>query len=855
MAAPRLVLIDGYSLLFRAYYGSRPLTTADGRPTGALFTFLNMLLNVLKEEKPTSIIVALDAPGKTVRHDDFEAYKGTRRETPDDLISQLDASRELLSRLSIPAIELAGYEADDIIGTLSRMAGERGWEAVIYSGDQDAVQLVDEKTVLVMPPAGKTPARRLDPAGVRERYGFEPRQMIDYKALAGDSSDNIPGVPGIGEKSAKALIGQFGSIDALLERMSEAPAKFLKKLEPGRESMILSRKLATILRDAPIEFVDKAYRISSAQAAEAQKCLLDYEFRSLAERFSKALQPYLDGGGELGPLFADAGEAVEWKDAGRRTALGLEKFVGLEPYGLFLGSDGAFVARGRMVASASREDGLSLLARRPGQAVGHDLKAAFKAAGAEGAPRMDTLLAAFLLNSERGGAALGDLVAAFLDGPSASSPQECAAALVLLEPILSRRLAEEEQAEVLSRAELPLVPILADMEKAGIAVDRRMLEDFSKSLEIQIESSTARVHEMAGGPINIGSPKQLGELLFERMALPGGKKTKTGWATGAEILSELAAEHPIAAEILAWRELTKLKSTYADALPRMIRDDGRIHTTFNQTVAATGRLSSNEPNLQNIPIRTELGRQIRRAFVAPDGYELLSLDYSQIELRVLAHMCEDPALVQAFRTGQDVHAATAALMFDEDLGAVTKEQRRLAKLLNYAVLYGVTGYGLSNQLGPGFSPADANALIKQYSERFPTVKAFTDHLVMEARASGFTRTLIGRRRVFPDINAPNWSRRQYAERQAMNAPIQGTAADMIKLAMVDVAREVPADQARLLLQVHDELVFEIPAGERGAVEPVRRLMEQALPLQVPVEVDAKAGPNWLEMEAVPRTAP
>jgi DNA polymerase-1 len=272
-------------------------------------------------------------------------------------------------------------------------------------------------------------------------------------------------------------------------------------------------------------------------------------------------------------------------------------------------------------------------------------------------------------------------------------------------------------------------------------------------------------------------------------------------------------------------------------------------------VAATGRLSSNEPNLQNIPIRTELGRQIRRAFVAPDGYELLSLDYSQIELRVLAHMCEDPALVQAFRTGQDVHAATAALMFDEDLGAVTKEQRRLAKLLNYAVLYGVTGYGLSNQLGPGFSPADANALIKQYSERFPTVKAFTDHLVMEARASGFTRTLIGRRRVFPDINAPNWSRRQYAERQAMNAPIQGTAADMIKLAMVDVAREVPADQARLLLQVHDELVFEIPAGERGAVEPVRRLMEQALPLQVPVEVDAKAGPNWLEMEAVPRTAP
>ncbi len=852
MAEPRLALIDGYSLLFRAYYGSPPLTTSDGRHCGALFGFLNMIMAVLREEKPTAIVIALDAPGKTVRHSDFAEYKGARRETPQELIEQLVASRDLMARLAIPTRELPGYEADDVIGTLSLMAKEKGWRTVIISGDQDAIQLVDETTTVVMPQAGRNPAKRFDPDAVREKYGFEPAQMIDYKALAGDSSDNIPGVPGIGEKSAKALIDQFGSIEALMEGMDQAPDKFRKKLEPAIESMVLSHKLATILRDAPTEFDFAPYRLSPAQAQIAQDSLLAYEFRSMTERMMKALTPFIQAEEGGGPLFAAAGQDIVWKDAGRRTFDGLKMFVGQEPFGLFLAGDDCFVARSTMVASGARADGLALLRELPGQAIGHDLKAAYKAAGAQEPPLMDTLLAGFLANSERGASTLGDLIVSWLDGPSAASPQECAAALVQLHAKLSQTLDEEGQTPVLRQVELPLVPILAEMEEAGIAVDRAMLEDFSKSLEVSIVEAQREVHEMAGEEFNIGSPKQLGEVLFERMGLPGGKKTKTGWATGAEILSELAAEHPIAGAVLGWRELTKLKSTYADALPKMIKEDGRIHTSFNQAVAATGRLSSNEPNLQNIPIRTELGRQIRRAFVAPPGRELLALDYSQIELRILAHLCEDPALTEAFRTGQDVHTATAALMFNESLESVSKEHRRLAKLLNYAVLYGVTGFGLANQLGPGFGAAEANALIKQYNKRFPTVKAFTESIVEEARATGKTATMLGRIRRFPEIKAPNWNRRQYAERQAMNAPIQGAAADMIKLAMVAVDREIPDSQARMLLQVHDELVFEIPAGDRSAVEPIRRLMEEAMPLQVPVEADAKAGPNWLDMEPVPR---
>ncbi|MES1227924.1 MAG: DNA polymerase, partial [Armatimonadota bacterium] len=422
----------------------------------------------------------------------------------------------------------------------------------------------------------------------------------------------------------------------------------------------------------------------------------------------------------------------------------------------------------------------------------------------------------------------------------------------MLEPVIRDRLKLEGQTHVFEDVELALVPILGQMEQAGISLDTEILRDFSRSLQTAIGQSQQMIYEMAGCEFNIGSPKQIGEVLFEKMAIPGQRKTKTGYATGVEILGELAATYPIAGEILTYRELTKLKSTYADSLPKLVAEDGRIHTTFNQTVAATGRLSSIDPNLQNIPVRTELGRQIRKAFVAAPGKRLGSFDYSQIELRILAHMCHDEPLVEAFRTGVDVHTVTASLMFNEEQSAVTKEQRRLAKMLNYAVLYGVTDFGLANQLGTGFGVAEARDLIRQYNERFPKVRAFTEGVVEEARSKGFTVTMTGRRRYFSDIHAGNRSARLYAERQAINAPLQGTAADMIKLAMVDVHKKLQGSPTKMLLQVHDELLFEMADDQDDLMEPLRALMEGALPLDVPVEVDAKVGHDWLRMEPVAR---
>ncbi len=460
-------------------------------------------------------------------------------------------------------------------------------------------------------------------------------------------------------------------------------------------------------------------------------------------------------------------------------------------------------------------------------------------------------LAAFVLQPGRSSYAISDLTQGYLLVHLPDEPAARAVALAQLRPCLEEALAREGQDKVFREIEMPLAPVLVRMEDRGIAVSRELLGEISTSLETEIEVAQAKVFELAGGEFNIGSPKQLGEVLFERLQIPGAKKTKTGYATGIEILGELAGEHEIAAKVLEWRELTKLKNTYVDSLPKLIARDGRIHTTYNQMGAVTGRLSSNDPNLQNIPIRTERGRQIRRAFVAAPGKQLVSLDYSQIELRVLAHMCADPQLIEAFHSGDDVHAVTAGLMFGLELDQVAKEQRRLAKMLNYAVLYGVTEFGLKQQLGPEFSMQDARGLIQQYNERFPSIKRFTEGVADEARSKGFTVTLLGRRRYFPEIHAANRAIRMGAERQAINAPIQGTAADMIKLAMLRIAEEARTD-CDLLLQVHDELVFEAPEGDPSCVEPIRAHMEQALELAVPVEVDAKVGPNWLDMSEVPR---
>ena len=861
MEARRLVIIDGYSLLFRAFYATRYLSTTDGRPTNALFGFTSMLFSLIEKVRPDAVVVALDAPGKTFRHAEFSEYKGTRKETPDELRVQLKAARHLIASLGIPSVEVTGFEADDVVGTISDKAEHNGYETTIVTGDLDSLQLVDDKVSVVTPRIGMSDTMTYTPDAVRERYGFGPEHVPDFKALKGDASDNIPGVPGIGDKGGAELIQRFGTVEEIAAKLSEVEPKYLKRIEGNVEQMLQSKRLATIVRDVPLEYSFEPFRLTTQELAAGKALMEDYEFRSLAKRIEAVLGPYVEGGAPT-PAAAVESEKLETQveDAGSYAALA--KFVGNAPFALLFASPTksdlfeepprvAFAASGKRVARCSEADALQLLASAPGNAILHDAKPQYRSLPAQSPPPgFDTMLAGFVLQSGRSNYALRDLVSGYLDIAIPETHEEMAAALGLLAEPMRERLVKEEQLNVLTEIELPLIPVLAEMENLGIRVSGQKLRDFSKELEGAIEVSAAKVYEYAGRTFTIGSPKQLGEVLFDEMKLPGQKKTKTGYATGAEVLEELAASVPIAAEVLHWRELTKLKSTYTDALERLIRADGRIHTTYNQAGAATGRLSSNDPNLQNIPVRTELGRSIRSAFHSEEGFLLASLDYSQIELRVLAHMCGEPALVEAFRTGQDVHAATAREMFALGSEAPSKEQRGQAKMLNYAVLYGVTDSGLAQQLGVGFSRAEAKHLIDLYYERFPTVREFIAGVVAEAKSKGFTRTLCGRRRYFPDIHAARVLDRMYAERQAMNAPLQGTAADMIKLAMIQCRKRLGASATRLLLTVHDELVFELADAEHELIEPIRKEMENALPLNVPVVADAKIGPNWLEMKEI-----
>ena len=871
MPEKRLVIIDGYALLYRAFFATRYMSTTDGRPTNALYGFTSMLFILLEKVKPEAIVVALDAPGKTFRHAEYDQYKATRKETQDELRVQLKAAREFIDALGIPTREIVGFEADDVVGTISRQAEENGYDTTIVTGDLDSLQLVDACVSVMTPKSGVTETFTYGPAEVVERYGFGPEFIPDYKALKGDTSDNIPGVPGIGDKGAAELIQSFGTIENMIAKFDELPAKYQKRIEGCQPQMVQSKHLATIVRDVPIEYDFSPFSLTDLELERAVKMLESFELKQHARRAASVLKPYLESsllaaaenpGADPEPAYVVDEQAIVVNELKIHELNDVVKFIEGRPFSVYFPSPlgkgdlfdddrKAFLAVGIDVCEISEPDALRLIADFPELAVLHDGKAVYrrilKEFGWREAPRFESLLAAYVLRSERSTYPLRDLVQGYLEFEAPATPQQMAVSLSFLEPALRERLEKESQAHILHEIELPLVPILAEMENFGICADRTQLREFSKELEVAIERVTAGIYELAGQQFTIGSPKQLGEILFDKMKIPGATKTKTGYATGAEVLGELAAQYPIAAEVMHWRELTKLKSTYADSLERLIQPDGRIHTTYNQAVAATGRLSSNDPNLQNIPIRTELGRGIRKAFRAGQGYKLASLDYSQIELRVLAHMCEEPALVEAFSRHEDVHTVTAQQMFGLSADAVTKEQRRLAKMLNYAVLYGVSEFGLAQQLGAGFSMGEAKALIAQYNERFPSIKGFTASVVQEARSKGFTTTLDGRRRYFPDIHAPKIMERRYAERQAMNAPIQGTAADMLKLAMIRAHKTLKGTGTRMLLNVHDELVFEVPIGQEEIVGPLRGDMELALPLKVPVEVDAKVGSDWNEM--------
>ena len=858
-----LLIVDGYSLLFRAFFSMRYMSTAAGKPTNALYGFTSMLFRLIEDQRPDCILVALDAVGPTFRHEEYEEYKGTRRETPNELVEQLAGSRDLITALGIPILELPGYEADDIVGTISKQAKASGYNTFIVSGDLDSLQLVDEHVTVITPKTGVTEVAIYDVPAVLQRYGFGPELIPDYKALVGDSSDNIPGVPGVGEKTASKLIQDHGTIEMLIQNLGGVEEKFRKKLEPALPQIPKSKWLATIVRDVPVTFDFAPYHIGPENLERAEAMLLSLEFKTHARRLHQVLARY---SGQEGISVASV--ESESLEVASKTPFSqydeLEKWFNGRPFALTIVAGApqqsmfddvhaseAWIAIGEEVRYGSAHLGEQLFLAHPELAIGHDVKPLYKSSDAPLVPpRFDSMLAGYVLQSGRSNYTLRDLIQGYLDVAPPENPEQAAVGLYRLERVMRERLALEEQSQVLDTMELPLIPILAEMERTGIKLDSSSLQDFSKALEGDIVKAQQEVFEHAGQEFLISSPKQLGEVLFDVMKLPGSKKTKTGWATGAEILNEI--DHPIVRAILQYRELSKLKSTYADALPRMVKDDGRVHTTYSQAVAATGRLSSNEPNLQNIPIRTEVGRKIRNAFVAGEGRELASFDYSQIELRLLAHLCRDENLVKAFEDRVDVHTVTASLMFHVGNEDVSKEQRRLAKMLNYAVLYGVTDFGLAQQLGEGFGVSEAKELITQYFERFPKVKEYTDSSVAEARSKGFTTTLRGRRRYFPDIHAANRNERLYSERQAMNAPIQGAAADMIKLAMIDVRRRLGVSATRMLLQVHDELVFEMAPDEHGLIEPIRSLMENAMSVNVPIEVDAKIGPNWNEMAVVER---
>jgi DNA polymerase-1 len=846
----KLVVIDGYSLLFRAFYGTRYMSTSDGRPTNALFGLVSMLFLLFEREKPDSVVVAFDAPGKTFRDEAYEDYKGTRSETPDDLRQQLPLARDLMEALAIPSIEVPGFEADDVIGAITLDAEKKGYETIIVSGDLDSLQLVDDSVRVMTTRRGVSDVVVYDVGAVHERYGFGPEFIPDYKALVGDASDNIPGVPGIGPKGAAELIQQFGHVEEMLARLDEVPEKYRKKIEPLKEEIPKYKWLATIRRDVPVEFDYPRYVLSGSQLREAQQLFEWLEFRQHGRRLASVLKPYLTE--EQSGLFSVEveSEAIEVRAKPAASPEEVERWMADRVAGLHVSDEGCAAAIGVEARTFEREVAEELVRRGAARFRFHHAKPLLRRTQTFVRPDFDTLLAAYVLQSARSSYAIQDLAQGYLQEPPPHSPEGIASAIYRLAEPLTRRLEEDEQWRVYDEIEAPLAPVLARMEATGIAVNARDLEEFAKELSVEIDRVEHEIYRLAGEEFNIGSTQQLGSILFEKLGLPAPKKTKTGYATGSEVLLQFAGDHEIVSLVLRWRELTKLRSTYAASLPKLIAEDGRIHTTFEQHVAATGRLSSTDPNLQNIPIRTELGRTIRRAFVAGEGYTLLSLDYSQIELRFLAHECRDETLLDAFANGKDVHAATAALMWNESIEEVSPAHRRYAKMLNYAVLYGVSGYGLSNQLQGEFSVKEAQQLIKQYFERFPKVREYIERTLKQARERGYTTTLFGRRRYFPDIHAGNRAARAYAERQAINAPLQGGSADLIKLAMLRVAQILEGKRTRMLLQVHDELLFEWDPKEKALVEQLREAMETALHLDVPIVVDAKAGPNWLEMEPV-----
>ena len=880
----KLMVIDGNSIINRAYYGIRPLSTRDGLYTHAIFGFLTTLLRLEGEETPDAVCVTFDVHAPTFRHTADEAYKATRKPMPEELRMQVPVLKEVLDALNIPRYELEGWEADDLIGTISRKCEAAGWECVVVTGDKDSLQLITDhtKVKLVSTRMGQTTTKDMTPDAFREQYGFEPIHMIDLKALMGDSSDNIPGVPGIGEKTAMDLIRKYESIDALYEKMPDIEAKpaALKKLAAGEEAARHSYWLATIVTDAPLVFRPEENLVQKP-GPEAYPLFLRLEFTKLIEKFG--LTAAETAARETARAeFTAAVEQVKdqvraeellniWRTADHVSLLALPDLTGITVV-CRTGEDTVLTAELFFEKfSGDWNSLLKALFSEEIKKVSHNVKDLMRTLLENGLPAdgfvFDTALAAYLLDATAGSYDLGRLFVAYYNeelpkplyldpdafsllGDTAqaeASFDSYAAAVEALYGTLLPKLKELDMWELYQTAELPLCRVLAEMELAGCRVDARALSDFGEALSARITEQEKAIYDMAGETFNINSPKQLGEILFGKLGLPHGKKTKTGWSTNADVLEKLRYEYPIVNAALEYRQYAKLKSTYADGLLKAIDPDGRVHTSFQMTVTATGRLSSTEPNLQNIPTRTDLGSEIRRMFVPADGCVLVDADYSQIELRLLAHIAGDETMRESFLAGGDFHAETAAKVFHVARKDVTHEMRRSAKAVNFGIVYGISAFSLSQDIG--VSVAEAKAYMEAYFATFPGVRKYMDEVVEKAKAAGYVETLFHRRRDLPELKSSNFNMRSFGERVALNMPIQGTAADVMKLAMVAVHRRLKAEnlRARLVLQVHDELIVECPESEAETVAKLlTEEMENVVRLSVPLTTDAHWGKNWLE---------
>ncbi len=883
----RIYLIDGSSYIYRAYYAIRQLSNSRGMATNAVFGFTNMLLKVVREERPDHLAVVFDAKGPSFRKDIYPQYKANRSAMPEDLQSQIPLIKQVVRAFKMPALELAGYEADDIIATLARRFAERGMEVTVVTGDKDLMQIVNEQVRLL--DTMKDQVTGL--AEVAQRFGGAPDKVVEVQSLAGDSSDNVPGVPGIGEKTARDLILQFGTLENLLANIDQVSGKKRQEnLRQFADQARLSRQLVTLVDDLPLAVDYDNFSLDEPDREALTALFKELEFHKLLQEFSSDERASGEkyravlSGAQLDALVDSLKKAARFAFDTETTSLDAVRadLVGLS-FAIRPG-EGWYIPLGHRYPGAPEQLDRDLVLEklRPlladpqlakvAQNAKYDMLVLRRAGVEVAGLSCDTMVASYLATPAAKSHGLDTLAADLLGYRTISYAEvtgtgknrigfaevavekatvyatEDADITLRLADKLEPLLLETHQDALFREVELPLVTVLADMEWQGVRIDAGFLKGLSADMEVRLADLEQEIHQMAGRAFNVSSPRQLGEVLFEELKLPRGKKTKTGWSTDVEVLSQLAEEHAIAARVLDFRSLAKLKSTYCDALPRLIHPEtGRIHTSFNQAVTATGRLSSSDPNLQNIPIRTEEGRRIREAFVPAEGNVLLAADYSQVELRILAHMADEPALKESFARGEDIHSRTASEIFGVFLEMVTPEMRRQAKTINFGVLYGMSAFGLAKALGIG--RAEAQTYIDNYFSRYPKVLEFMEAKKSEAREKLYVTTLLGRRCAVPEITSKNGVMRGYAERNAINYPIQGSAADIIKVAMVRIFRELQQQrlQARMVLQVHDELIFDVPTAEQAAMEKlVRREMEQAASLDVPLLVDLGVGRSWSE---------